>query len=109
MFKDLFRFIQILNILFKARLDSLIREYSSSKWIAIFYLSPWQVFSSKKPRGERIFQALEEAGPIFIKFGRAPTTDSIFNLFKPFLIFWIIFQYFYALRIILKKPNHKSR
>ena len=74
MFKDLFRFIQILNILFKARLDSLIREYSSSKWIAIFYLSPWQVFSSKKPRGERIFQALEEAGPIFIKFGQLLST-----------------------------------
>ena len=74
MFKDLFRFIQILNILFKARLDSLIREYSSSRWIAIFYLSPWQVFSSKKPRGERIFQALEEAGPIFIKFGQLLST-----------------------------------
>ena len=75
MLRDLLHFIKLLNIILKARLDTLLIEYSDSGLInALLFISPWKVFSSEKPRGERIKAALEEAGPIFIKFGQLLST-----------------------------------
>ena len=75
MLRDLLHFIKLLNIILKARLDTLLIEYSDSRLInALLFISPWKVFSSEKPRGERIKAALEEAGPIFIKFGQLLST-----------------------------------
>ena len=74
MHKDIIRLLRIANIFFKARIDLLIKEYSSSNWNLVFYFSPWQFFSSSLPRGERLVVALEEAGPIFIKFGQLLST-----------------------------------
>ena len=75
MLKDLVHLIKLIHIFLKARLDTLLAEHSESKVLSvILFLSPWRVFSSKKPRGERIKKALEEAGPIFIKFGQLIST-----------------------------------
>ena len=74
MHKDIISLLRIANIFFKARIDLLIKEYSSSNWNLVFFFSPWQFFSSSLPRGERLVVALEEAGPIFIKFGQLLST-----------------------------------
>ena len=59
----------------KARLDVLIKETFKSKWISILIIiCPWRIYSSKEILGERIRLALEEAGPIFIKFGQLLST-----------------------------------
>ena len=74
MFKDLYRFIQLVHILLKSRLDNLIKDFTSPSWFLIFLLYPWRVYSASETRGERICKALEEAGPIFIKFGQLLST-----------------------------------
>ncbi len=38
------------------------------------FLAPWQHFTRKAPRGVRIRQALEDLGPIFVKFGQILST-----------------------------------
>ncbi len=41
----------------------------------VFWLSPWTWFSRRSgTRGERLRRALEELGPIFVKFGQAVST-----------------------------------
>ena len=74
MFKDIIRLFGIINIFLKARIDLLVKDYSSSVWSLVFFFSPWKFFSSSVPRGERLVGALEEAGPIFIKFGQLLST-----------------------------------
>ncbi len=74
MFKDIIRLFRIINIFLKARIDLLVKDYSSSSWNLVFFFSPWKFFSSSVPRGERLVSALEEAGPIFIKFGQLLST-----------------------------------
>ncbi len=74
--KNLFRFVNILRTLIKYRLDYLILSTSFLKSLKpLIYLTPWHYFPSKKlSRGERIRLALEELGPIFIKFGQTLST-----------------------------------
>ena len=74
--KSLFRFIGILRTLIRYRLDHLILSTSFLKSLRpLIYLTPWHYFPSKKlTRGERIRLALEELGPIFIKFGQTLST-----------------------------------
>ena len=74
--KNLFRFANIIRILIKYRLDYLILSTSFLKSLKpLIYLTPWHYFPSKKlSRGERIRLALEELGPIFIKFGQTLST-----------------------------------
>jgi ubiquinone biosynthesis protein len=75
MMKDLLHLIKLVNIILKARLDTLLSDYSESRTISfLLFISPWRLFSSQSPRGERIKKALEEAGPIFIKFGQLIST-----------------------------------
>jgi ubiquinone biosynthesis protein len=74
--KSLFRFLSILRTLIRYRLDHLILSTSFLKSLKpLIYLTPWHYFPSKKfSRGERIRLALEELGPIFIKFGQTLST-----------------------------------
>ncbi len=72
---DFLRLIRILHIFLKARLDVLVEERLKGRWISFLLLvSPWRLYSSNKPVGERIREALEEAGTIFIKFGQLLST-----------------------------------
>ena len=73
--RDFLRFFNLIHVFLKARLDILLIEKFKSRWISIlFAVSPWQIYSSNKALGERIRLALEEAGPIFIKFGQLLST-----------------------------------
>ena len=75
MLRDFIHLLQLLNIILKARLDTLLTEYSDSKLVnTLLFISPWKIFSTNKPRGERIKGALQEAGPIYIKFGQLLST-----------------------------------
>ena len=75
MLRDFIHLLQLLNIILKARLDTLLTEYSDSKLVnTLLFISPWRIFSTDKPRGERIKGALQEAGPIYIKFGQLLST-----------------------------------
>ena len=58
-------------------LDEFIRDTHLYRPLRfLFYLSPWTWFERRKggSRGERLRLALEELGPIFVKFGQALST-----------------------------------
>lgn len=70
--RDILRLIQIIHILAKARLDTLIEDGQRNNLLSfLLIISPWRIYSTEERRGERIRKALEEAGTIFIKFGTA--------------------------------------
>lgn len=73
---QLFRLIHINFILAKHGLDEIL---FATKWFApvrfLVYFNPWTWVRDKdKSRGERIRLALEELGPIFVKFGQTLST-----------------------------------
>ena len=72
----LLRIITINRILVKHGLDEIILATHFFRPIRfIFYFLPWNLFrSNKAPRGERIRRALEDLGPIFVKFGQILST-----------------------------------
>jgi ubiquinone biosynthesis protein len=73
----LLRLIDIQRILVKHRLDDLIKSAHLFRPIRfLFLLSPltWASRSTDKPRGVRIREALEELGPIYVKFGQSVST-----------------------------------
>lgn len=73
----LFRLIDIQRILVRHRLDELITSAHLFRPLRfLFYLSPfvWLSRSSVTPRGVRIREALEELGPIYVKFGQSVST-----------------------------------
>ena len=74
--RNLARFIAIMRILMRYRIDALILSASFLKrFKPLLYLTPWHYIPRKKlTRGERIRLALEELGPIFIKFGQTLST-----------------------------------
>ncbi len=74
--RNLFRFIGISRVMIRYRLDSLVLSTPLLKTFKpLLYLIPWHYFPVKKyTRGERIRFALEELGPIFIKFGQTLST-----------------------------------
>ena len=75
MFKDALRLTKILHTLLKARIDKELDEFDKPKLISfLLFISPWQIYSAKEPSGERLREALEELGPIFIKFGQLLST-----------------------------------
>jgi len=75
MFKDSFRLFKIINTFLKARLDKELESLEKPKFIAfLLFISPWRLYSSKKETGERLKIALEDLGPIFIKFGQLLST-----------------------------------
>ncbi len=70
----LFRMIAIQRVLVKYSLDDIIRETHLFRPLRfLFYLAPRERDRSA-PLGERIRLALEELGPIFVKFGQAIST-----------------------------------
>src|SRR6202790_1453785 len=68
------RLLTIQRALVRHGLDDFIRAtHLYSPFRFLFYLSPWTWFqrSAGDTRGERLRLALEELGPIFVKFGQA--------------------------------------
>ena len=75
MFRDALRLTKILHTLLKARIDKELNEFDKPKFISFLLLiSPWQIYSAKESSGERLRIALEDLGPIFIKFGQLLST-----------------------------------
>lgn len=73
----LFRLIDIQRILVRHGLDDLITSAHLFRPVRfLFYFSPfvWVGRRSTKPRGVRIREALEELGPIYVKFGQSVST-----------------------------------
>src|SRR3984893_9880346 len=71
------RWLQIQRALVRHRLDEFVRAthlYRPLRYL--FYFSPWTWFQRRigGTRGERLRRALEELGPIFVKFGQALST-----------------------------------
>lgn len=74
--RNLIRLMGILRVLVRYRIDALLLSASFLKrFKPMLYLMPWHYIARKKlSRGERIRLALEELGPIFIKFGQTLST-----------------------------------
>lgn len=74
--KQLFRIIKINRVLTHYQIDKMVLTDTKYSWLIVFNkLLPWNWRSfSNASRGERIRLALEELGPIFIKFGQALST-----------------------------------
>ena len=71
------RLLQIQRALVRHGLDDFVRAtHLYRPFRFLFYLSPWTWFqrSAGATRGERLRLALEELGPIFVKFGQALST-----------------------------------
>jgi ubiquinone biosynthesis protein len=71
------RLIEIQKVLVRHGLDEFVRATHLYRPLRfLFLLSPWTwaVRRSDSPRGERLRLALEELGPIFVKFGQALST-----------------------------------
>jgi len=72
--RTIFRMLAIQRVLVKYGLDDVIKETHLWRPLRfLFYLAPRRRDSSA-PLGERIRLALEELGPIFVKFGQAIST-----------------------------------
>ena len=76
MIKIILRITFILHTLLKARIDIILKEYGIHSKIVSFiiFLTPYQFIKSSRSDGERLANALESAGPIFIKFGQLLST-----------------------------------
>ena len=71
------RLLEIQRALVRHGLDDFVRAtHLYRPFRFLFYLSPWTWFqrSAGVTRGERLRLALEELGPIFVKFGQAVST-----------------------------------
>jgi ubiquinone biosynthesis protein len=71
------RLLEIHRVLVRHGLDDFVRAtHLYRPFRFLFYLSPWTWFqrSAGATRGERLRLALEELGPIFVKFGQAVST-----------------------------------
>ena len=71
------RLLQIQRALVRHGLDDFVRAtHLYRPFRFLFYLSPWTWFQASIgiARGERLRLALEELGPIFVKFGQALST-----------------------------------
>jgi len=74
--RHLFRLIQINHVLAKHRLDEFIQATHLLRPLRFLsYLSPYRwTHRTDIPRGERLRLALEDLGPIFVKFGQILST-----------------------------------
>jgi ubiquinone biosynthesis protein len=71
------RLLQIQRALVRHRLDEFVRATHMYRPLRyLFYISPWTWFQRRigGTRGERLRLALEDLGPIFVKFGQALST-----------------------------------
>src|SRR6056300_637487 len=75
MLKDSLRLVKILHTLLKARLDKELNQFDKPTFISfLLFISPWRMYSAKASSGVRLRIALEDLGPIFIKFGQLLST-----------------------------------
>lgn len=74
--RQLLRLIQINHVLSKHRLDDIIQATHLIRPLRyLSYLSPYRLTHSNTiPRGERLRLALQDLGPIFVKFGQLLST-----------------------------------
>jgi ubiquinone biosynthesis protein len=73
----IFRLLVIQRVLVRHGLDALISEAHLFRPLRfVFLLSPWTWGQrrSGKPRGVRIREALQELGPVYVKFGQSVST-----------------------------------
>ena len=73
----LLRLLAIQRVLVRHGLDDLIRStHLLRPFRFVFYLSPWTwgQRKSKLPRAVRIREALQELGPVYVKFGQSVST-----------------------------------
>jgi ubiquinone biosynthesis protein len=71
------RMVEIQRVLVRHGLDDFVRATHLYRPLRfLFYLSPWTWFQRRRgaTRAERLRLALEELGPIFVKFGQALST-----------------------------------
>jgi ubiquinone biosynthesis protein len=71
------RMLEIQRALVRHRLDDFVRATHLYRPLRfLYFLSPWTWFQRSRgnSRGERLRLALEELGPIFVKFGQALST-----------------------------------
>lgn len=71
-----FRIWRIINVLLRHELDELLDQHGAlRRFKGLFFLIPayWRR-RSETPRATRVRQALEELGPIFVKFGQVLST-----------------------------------
>ena len=85
------RFFWIVYLFFKYRLDELIPKNFIPAWLFLFFkLNPFRLNKNSKNSGERLSEALEKAGPVFVKFGQILSTrpdlinDEIISELKKF-------------------------
>ena len=71
-----FRLYKILTVFHAYRLDELLPAHRLSKWLRFLLLCLFWVKPKAKqqPIGERLRQALQELGPVWIKFGQMIST-----------------------------------
>lgn len=75
----LIRLMQISFILFRYGLDELVFSLHLFRPLRFFtYLNPYRTINKKRAIGERIRLALEDLGPIFVKFGQTLSTRRDF-------------------------------
>jgi len=75
MSRSAFRALRIIRVLHKHRLDGLLEDTVFGKWL--WLLKPFSVVQGDEanlPRGQRLRFALQELGPIFVKFGQVLST-----------------------------------
>ena len=71
------RLLAIQRVLVRYRLDDLISSVHLLRpFRYLFYLSPWTWGQrrSDEPRAVRIREALQELGPVYVKFGQSVST-----------------------------------
>ena len=72
--KTLMRMLRIQRVLMKYGLDEFVKETHLLRPLRFFFLALPRRRDTSAPLGERIRLALEELGPIFVKFGQAIST-----------------------------------
>lgn len=75
-FSQLYRLFFINRVLIRHNLDEFIYAIPAFRPLRfIYHLSPWNWNNKDRaPRGERIRKALEDLGPVFVKFGQVLST-----------------------------------
>ena len=75
----LLRFFKIAYLFFCYRINELIPKSVLPKWLVFLsILNPFQFSKKNKNSGQRLAEALEKAGPVFIKFGQILSTRPDF-------------------------------
>ncbi|MCL4119099.1 UNVERIFIED_CONTAM: hypothetical protein GTU68_003168 [Idotea baltica] len=76
LFSQLYRLIIINRVLIRHNLDEYIYQIPAFRPFRFIYkLSPWNWKETERaPRGERLRKALEDLGPVFVKFGQILST-----------------------------------